>query len=604
MIPTKVFLKRLYLILIKCILLLTFTFSFSLENSEAYKILQKLEYQIDIKDFIGAKTLAERIYKTAKNTNSKEIAFLIYWLADGFLNYQKGQFNKILEDISGLNLYWAFFREKPSFTDYYYEYLGRLYTLLFQYRRAVIFYILSYRRKPTQKRLLEIIFSTEMAYYDELRPYLDYSIIKLLLKRVKVNKLNPFEKALYEFEVGFYNLLIKNYRVAYKYFKKSFNLDKAFITDGQADYFMGKALEGLKKYKEAYYFYKLALQKVKHPIYKENTLYRLFQVSARIGYYQEANSYYLGLVKFGGLEKNPYLQEATLLIPKLGNFFQYFYWKNFYNSLVAKILWLNFNKDRGKQAFVYFLNLFLKEGVLYPDFVEAWKLLYPHEVKDLKVNPEIVLNFSLNKLKKLYKLYTLNKALFIHFFGQYGLLAIAKYFYLKGYWEKAIKLAEKINLHNPYKIFLIGIIEAYKGKPYTLESYFSTLKGNLKLEALFWLGWGYLLNNRWDLVSLYWEDFLNKSLNTNTWMWEKLFSAYYLALHYDSEGFKDKAVKFYGITLNLLKSFPDLDGLKRWIALRLVNLKTTDISTLPVDKNWQKFLKYLLTEAKKNGFSF
>ncbi len=583
----------------KCTLLLIFTFSFSIENSTAFKILQKLEYQIDIKDFIGAKTLAEKIYKTAKNPKNKEAAFLIYWLADGFLNYQKGQFNKILEDISGLNLYWAFFKTQPVFTDYYFEYLGRLYTLLFQYRRAVIFYILAYRKKTTQKRLLEIIFATEMAYYDELRPYLDYSIIKLLLKRVNVNKLNPFEKALYEFEVGFYNLLTKNYKEAYRYFQKSFNLDKAFITDGQADYFMGKALEGLKKYKEAYYFYKLALQKVKHPIYKENTLYRLFQVSAKIGSYQEANSYYLGLVKFGGLEENPYLQEATLLIPKLGKFFQYFYWKNSYNFLVAKILWLNLNKDRGEKAFAYFLSLFLQKGVLYPDFIEAWKLLYPSEVKDIKINPQIVLNSSLEELKKLYKLYVLNKSLFIHFFGQYGLLALAKYYFLQGEWEKAEKLAKEIRIHNPYKIFLIGVIEAYKGKPYLLESYFSGLEKRLKIEALFWLGWGYLLNNRWDLVSLYWEDFLTKSLTTNTWKWEKLFSAYYLAFHYDVEGYKDKAIKFYKIILNLLRNSHNLNGLKKWISLRLANFKVVNISKLPVDKHWQKFLKYFFTEAQR-----
>ena len=565
-------------------------------NSISYQVLKKLEYQINIKDFLGAKKLAEKVYKNAINIKSKEIAFLIYWLADGFLNYQEGKFNKILEDIGGLNLYWSIFRENPFFVDYYFEYLGRLYTLLFQYRRAVIFYILAYKRRPTQKRLLEIIFATEMAYYNEIRPYLDYSFIKLLLKKVDPSKLGIFDKALYEFEVGFYNLLIKNYSKAYSYFKKSFNLDKAFITDGQADYFIGRALEGLKRYKEAYFFYKFALQKVKHPIYRENVLYRLFQVAAKIGFYKEANSYYLGLAEFGGLEINPYLQEATLLIPKLGNFFDFFYWRNKFNALVAKILWLNFNNDRGERAFYYFLKLFLNKGILYPDFVEAWKLLYPDEIRRIEINSKNLVGFTLKKLKKLYKLYLLNKDLFFYFFGQNGLLAVAKYYYLTGQWGKAFKLAKQIKINNPYKFYILGIIEAYKGKPFILESYYSTFNSKLKSEALFWLGWGYMLNKRWDLTTLYWEDFLHRLSKQKDYYWEKLFSAYYLALHYDRHYLKEKAIKYYKTTLKLLKENRHLQGLKRWVSLRLIELERNprEIDKLAVDKDWQKFLKYLL----------
>jgi len=577
---------------------LVFSYSYSQDsfNSTSYQVLKKLEYQINIKDFLGAKKLAEKVYKNAIDKKSKEIAFLIYWLADGFLNYQEGKFNKILEDIGGLNLYWSIFRENPFFVDYYFEYLGRLYTLLFQYRRAVIFYILAYKRKPTQKRLLEIIFATEMAYYNEIRPYLDYSVIKLLLKKVNPSKLDIFDKALYEFEVGFYNLLIKNYSKAYSHLKKSFNLDKAFITEGQADYFMGRTLEGLKKYKEAYFFYKSALQKVKHPIYKENVLYHLFQVAAKIGFYKEANSYYLGLTKFGGLEINPYLQEATLLIPKLGNFFNFFYWKNEFNALMAKVLWLNFNNDRGKRAFYYFLKLFLNKGILYPDFVEAWKLLYPDEIRKLKINSKNLVDFTLKKLAKLYKLYLLNKDLFLYFFGRDGLLAIAKYYYLTGQWDKAFKLVKKIKTNNPYKFYILGIIEAYKGKPFILESYYSTFSSKLKSEALFWLGWGYILNKRWDLTTLYWEDFLHRNSKQGHYYWEKLFSAYYLALHYDRHSLKDKAIKYYKTTLKLLKENKSLQGLKRWVSLRLIELERNprEIDKLAVDKDWQKFLKYLL----------
>ena len=543
--------------------------------------------------------MAKRVYQKATDPRSREIAFLTYWLADGFLNYQKGKFHKILEDIGGLNLYWSVFKDKRHYEDLYFEYLGRLYTLLFQYRRAVIFYLIAYRKKPTQKRLLEIIFATEMAYYNELRPYLDYSLIEYLLNRVNEKKLHTFERALYEFEKGFYNLLLGKYEKAYEFFRKSFNLDKAFITDGQADYFMGKALEGLKRYKEAYFYYKAALKKVKHPIYKENTLYRLFKVSALIGFYQEANDYYFGLTRFGGLEINPYLQEATLEIPELDDFIDHFYWKNLYNVLVAKIMWLNLNNDRGRRAFAYFLKLFLDKGIIFPDFAEAWSLLTPREVKDIKVNPKAVLSLDLNGLEKLYTLYRENKKLFIHFFGDYGTLALAKYFYLKGDWDRTYQLAEKVKLKEPQKWFILGVVEAYKGNPYRLESYYPSFKGREKVESLFWLGWGYLLRDRWDLVSLYWEDFLNRAKPLKGFYWEKLFAAYYLALHYDRRGFADKAAGLYRYALKLLEKTQNFRGLKRWIALRLAYLgkENLNFSQLPVDNDWQKFLKYTFSRG-------
>lgn len=573
----------------------TFNFSFA----SPAEVLRKLEYQIEVKDYLGAKDLANRVYQKAKDPRAREIAFLIYWLADGFLNYQKGQFNKILEDIAGLNLYWSVFRGKRYYEDLYFEYLGRLYTLLFQYRRAVIFYLISYRKKPTQKRLLEIIFATEMAYYNELRPYLDYSVIEYLLKRVDEDRLKPFDRALYEFERGFYNLLLGNYGKAYEFFKKSFDLDKAFITDGQADYFMGKALEGMKRYKDAYFYYKAALKKVKHPIYKANTLYGLFKVSALIGYYGEANDYYFGLTHFGGLEVNPYLQEATLLIPYLDDFLNHFYWKRQYNLLVAKIMWLNFNNDRGRRAFAYFLNLFLDRGILYPDFVEAWSLLYPREVAGIRVDPKKVLKLDLEGLRKLHLLYEKNRSLFLHFFGDYGVLALAKYYFLTGDWEKAYRLAEGVKPNIEEKLFILGVIEAYRGEPYRLEAHYQSFKGNEKVEALFWLGWGYLLRDRWDLVSLYWEDFLRKARPLEEFYWEKLFATYYLALHYDRMGFADRAVNLYRRALELLEKTQNLVGLKRWIALRLAYLSGQDFKTyqLPVDNDWQKFLKYTFSQG-------
>ena len=560
-----------------------------------------MQYQIEVKDFLGAKIMAEKVFKKATDPQSREVAYILYWEASGYLHYKKGEFNKILEDIGGLNLYWSFFREKRYYEDLYFEALGKLYTLLFQYRRAVIFFIQSYKMKPSQRRLLEIIYATEMAYYNEIRPYLDYSFIELLLKRVDEKKLNVFERALYHFELGLYNLLIGRYKTAYEYFRKSFDLDKSFLTEGQADFFMGKALEGAGDLKRAYFYYKRALSLVKHPIYKKSVLYRLFVVSAKLKFYSEANGYYLGLARFGGITVNPYLQEATLQIPYLGDFKKHFYWRRYYDLLVAKIMWLNINNDRGRRAFLYFLQEFLASGKLYPDFVTAWKVLYPHEVKDIKIFPEKVLNFGLDRLEKLEKLYTLNPQLFKYLFGDYGYLALAKYYFLKGDWEKAQYFAKKVKPNLPYKYFIEGVIEAYRGNPYPLESYYPSFRREYKVRALFWLGWGYLLNNRWDLTTLYWEDFLKNSSEMPYLLWERLFASFYLANHYEELGLTDKALRYYSLCLKLLKGEKNFLGLKRYLVLKIVTLegkKSVDFTKLgAVDSDWQKFLKYLLKEG-------
>jgi tetratricopeptide (TPR) repeat protein len=586
---------------IALVFLFLFTFKPSFGKSPAEEVYQKLQYQIEIKDFLGAKLMAEKIFKRATDPKSREVAYILYWEASGYLHYKKGEFNKILEDIGGLNLYWSFFREKRYYEDLYFEALGKLYTLLFQYRRAVIFFIQSYKMKPSQRKLLEIIYATEMAYYNEIRPYLDYSFIEILLKRVKEKELNVFEKALYQFEIGFYNLLIGNYKTAYEYFQKSFDLDKSFLTEGQAAFFMGKALEGAGDLKRAYFYYKKALSLVKHPIYRKNVLFRLFVVSAKLKFYSEANGYYLGLARFGGIAVNPYLQEATLLIPDLGDFKNHFYWRRYYDLLVAKIMWLNINNERGRRAFLYFLKEFLAKGKLHPEFVTAWKVLYPHEVKGIKIAPEKVLSFGLERLEKLEKLYTLNPQLFKYLFGDYGYLALAKYYFLKGAWKKAEYFAKKAKLNLPYKYYIIGVIEAYRGNPYPLESYYSSLNQGQRVHALFWLGWGYLLNNRWDLTSLYWEDFLKKSSRYPHLLWERVFSSFYLANHYEGLGLVDKALHYYTLSLKLLNGEKDFKGLKRYLLLKLATLSgknDIDFNQLgPVDNNWQKFLKYLLKEG-------
>jgi len=588
--------KKLPKMVIVFLFLITFNVLFG--NSVSEEVYKKLQHQIEIKNFLGAKRLAERIFKKTKDAKTREIAFILYWEANGYLHYKKGEFNKILQDIGGLNLYWFLFRNQRFYEDVYFETLGKLYTLLFQYRRAVIFFIQAYRLKPSQRKLLEIIYATEMAYYNEIRPYLDYSFLEMLLNRVRKDILNIFELALYQFELGLYNLLIGKCETAYKNFRKSFDLDKSFLTEGQADFFMGRALECLGDLKRAFFYYKKALTSVKHPLYKKNILYRIFIVSAKLKFYREANSYYLGLAKFGGIENNPYLQEATLSIPSLGDFKDHFYWKKSYDLLVAKIMWLNINNERGKRAFLYFLKKFLQTGELYPEFVTAWKILYPQEVKSLKISSAKVLNFKLNQLENLKKLFDINKDLFKHFFRDYGYLALSKYFFLIGNWNKAEEFVKETKLKLPYKFFIEGVIKAYKGEPYLLESIYSSLDDEYKIQSLFWLGWGYLLNDRWDLVSLYWEDFIKRSAKSSNLLWERLFSSYYLANHYEELGFTQKALRFYSLCWDLLKDLKNFKGLKRYVILKLTTLKGPKVLTSEeikfLDNGWQKFLKYLL----------
>jgi len=561
----------------------------------ALEVLKKLEYQIEIKDYLGAKELSEAVYKKAKYRDSREVAYLIYWEANGFLHFAKGEFHKILEDIGGLNLYWSVFPNRRRFEYLYYEILGKLYTLLFQYRRGVIFFLEAYKRHPTDAELLNIIYATEMLYYNELRPYYNYSVIKELIKKVNEKKLNIFEKALLDFEKGFYYLLIKDYKKAYSYFKESYNLDKAFLTEVQANFFMGKVFEGLGNLKKAYLYYKLALKQVKHPIFKQNILYRLFIVAAKLKFYQEANNYYYGLTKFGGLETNVYLQEATLQIPFLDNFLEYFYWKSSYETLVAKIMWLNLNKDRGKRAFIYFLNNFINHGKVNKDFLTAWKVLYPDEVKEFKVDAKSLAEKSFNILKILTKLQRSNPSLFDYFFGEYGKLALAKYYFLIGYWDKAKKLIETLKIKHYLKYYIEGVIEAYKGKPYVLENYYSLFPEALKIKALFWLGWGYLISNRWDLTELYWENFLSKPVEDLTL--QKIAAAFYLAEHYYKLGLEDKARRYYVLALKYLSKEKDLEGLKKFAILRLYQIgdfaDALRFAKVVEDKNWQKLLKYL-----------
>ena len=589
-------LKLPILTLIGILTLGLFYSSYSLQNP-AEEILKKIQHQIEIKDFLGAKLLAERVYKKATTWETKEVAYLLYWEASGYLHYKEGQFSKILEDIGGLNLYWAYFRKNRRFEDVYYDVLGRLYTLLFQYRRAVIFFVEAYRRKPTPRRFLNIIYATEMAYYNELRPYYNIDFIKTLLKRVNPEGLDFLSKALYEFEWGFYYLLKGDYRKAYKYLKESYNLDKSFLSEGQANFFMGKALEGLGDLKKAYYFYKLALTRVKHPLFVKNTLFRLFIVTAKLGYYREANDYFFGLTKFGGLQVNPYLQEAILLIPSLGNFKKHFYWRKEYNALLALVMWLNIESDRGKKAFVFLLNDFLDRGKPFPDLIVAWKVLYPHEVERFKnlVEVEKVISLPLEGLTYVYRFYKLNTPLFKSIFGDWGYLAIAKYFFLKGDWDKALTFVEKVRLKNPLKFYIKGVILAYRGKPYILESYYNSLGEKYKINSLFWLGWGYLLNNRWDLTGLYWEQFLNEYHKRDILYG---IASFYLAEHYFKIGFTDKGIYYEKKFLEFLKHQKDFKGLKMWTVLRLYPVYGDRIFKLiNVDKNWQKLVKYLQIEG-------
>ena len=70
------------------------------------------------------------------------------------------------------------------------------------------------------------------------------------------------------------------------------------------------------------------------------------------------------------------------------------------------------------------------------------------------------------------------------------------------------------------------------------------MKEPYKTAALFWLGLGYLINNRWDLTAIYWEEFLKKySLAAEKFEiplygnFTVLFTTYYLAEHYYQIGF-------------------------------------------------------------------
>lgn len=432
-----------------------------------------------------------------------------------------------------------------------------------------------------------------MAYYNELRPYYNIDFIKALLKKVNSKNLDFFSKALYDFEWGFYYLLKKKYQKAYNYFRKSYNLDKSFLSEGQANFFMGKTLEGLGNLKKAYYYYKLALKQVKHPIFIKNTLYRLFIVTAKLGYYTEANSYFLGLAKFGGLQVNPYLQEEVLAVSELGDFKKHFYWRKAYNTLLSMVMWLNLETDRGKKAFIFLLNDFLEKGKPFPDLFIAWKVIYPHEIKNFRkyVKLQAVLNLPLRSLKYVYKLYKLNKQLFTTLLGDFGFLALAKYYFLQGDWKKAITFINKIKINHPLKLYIRGVILSYKGKPYFLESYYENLPIKYKVKSLFWLGWGYLINNRWDLVGLYWEDFLNKYEKKDIFYG---ISSLYLAEHYFDLGLIDKGLKYYSQFLKFLKVNKRFKGLNKWLSLRLYPFYGNKIfNLLSVDKNWQKLIKYL-----------
>ena len=531
------------------------------------------------------------------------MAYLFYWLGAAFYHYHKGEFSKILNDIGGLNLYWGYFKKQRYYEDLYYEFLGKCYILLFQYKRAVIFLVQAYKLKPLPRRFLDIIYATELAYYDELEPYYDYSIIRKLLNRVNEKELNIFEKALYEFEKGFYYLLVGNYKKALDFFKKAYKLDRAYLSDGQANFFMGKAYEGAGQYKNAYLYYKLALKQVKHPIFKLRTLYRLFYVSVKLGYYQEANNYYYALAVLNPLPTNFYLQEITSKLWLTDDFLDYFYWKNSYDDIMARILWLNFENHRGKLAFLYFLNRFVKTGELYPDFVLAWKLFSVEDLKIVKKYSFLVERWRKKILQRPVRFYKYllelsleNKKLFNFFFGDYGRLAIAYYYFYIGKFKKAELVLDEIKINHPLKFFIKGVIEAIRGKPFYLETYISDFPENLKTEALFWLGYGYLLNNRWDIASLYWLQFLKRAKGER-YKLERIFALLHLAQHYKELGYSERAIFFFKKFLQGIKNSTEYEGLKKFVILQLLELGYNPKVKF-MDKHWQTFLKYLQHRGK------
>jgi hypothetical protein len=579
------------------------TYSVDRKTNIYKEVFNHLFYQWEIKDYLGVKELARNIYKKTNDYRLKELSFLFYWLGSAFYHYHKGEFSKIVEDIGGLNLYLGYFKGKRYYEDLYYEFLGKCYILLFQYKRAVVFLIEAYKLKPLPRRFLDIIYATELAYYDELEPYYDVSTIKRLLKRVDRTKLNVFEKALYDFETGFYYLLSQNYKKALEYFKRAHKLDRAYLSDGQANFFMGKAYEGVGQYRDAYLYYKLALKQVKHPIFKLATLYRLFYVTAKLGYYQEANNYYYALSVLNPLPTNFYLQEITVKLWLTDNLLDFFFWKDSYDAIMARILWLNTNNHRGELAFLYFLNKFVKTGDPYPDFIYAWKLFEVKKFKKFSEFEKLINNWREEILKKpvkfyknLLKLRVENRRLFNFFFGDYGKLALAYYHFYLGNFKKAERILESVALKHPLKFFIKGVIEATRGKPFYLETYIVNFPSDLKTESLFWSGYGYLLNNRWDIASLYWLQFLKRAKGEK-YKLEKIFVLLHLAEHYKKLGYSDKAGILFKKLLQEIKNTEKYEGIKKIVSLQLLELGYKPEVKF-MNKHWQNFLKYLQQRGK------
>jgi len=591
----------------------------TLEGLPKNKLIREVYHQIQIKNFLGAKELAERILRYSYNKSLKEIAYIFYWLADGLYKYHQGKTHEIINSIGGLNLYWGYFKE-PLYEDWYYSALGKLYTLISQYKRAVIFFILAYKKNPLPERWLDLIYATEFIYYNEIEPYYDYSLIETLLNKTPEKVLNKYEKALYEFEKGLYYLLIGNYSQAYKYFKISYDLDRTYLTSAQANYFMGLALEGMGKLKDAFFYYKLALNQVKQKDYLKKILFHIFKVSAELKDYKSANSYFMGLWKEGDINTDPYLQLAFIHAWFLNNgtFLPHFYWNRFYDYFARKIMWLAFDKLRGKLAFLYFLYKFSEKGQIDEDLLLLWQNFDNFQLpKNYQWLVELIRKKALKNFavySQLEKLYLTNRKLFIKFFGFYGICKIAFYNFWKGDFKKALeylKILEEQNTSlekfscSDEKIFIKGVSSIILHKnPYILEYYYNSLKEPYKTAALFWLGLGYLINNRWDLTTIYWEEFLKKySLAAEKFEiplygnFTVLFTTYYLAEHYYQIGFYQKAYTYYQQAAVLLQDLPDLLGIKDFIVFRLYQLskllnKKIELSKITPNKAWIEFIYF------------